>query len=228
MAKWETLINGIKRYNTRTTEGGGKWMRFSLIHEIMNHGAKSKYNRAYEWCSGSAAIGFAMLDLDLVEHITFSDKHELSIEECSITITENKLHDRGNAYVSDTIAGLPEMPLWDLVVSNPPHQKNVIRECEFQSRIIEDIDWKTHKEFYKNIRSRLTNDAELFIIEHIKNCVEVFEPMANQGGLKLIDTYPMTMASAKALGATYAPNAGGLEQTWQIMHFKPMELQNGD
>ena len=224
MAKWETLPNGIARYHSPTTEGGGKWMRFSLIHEIMNHGAKSKYKRAYEWCSGSASMGFAMLDMDLVEHMTFSDKHELSIEECGITIAENNLHHRSNAYLSDTIGGLPDTPLWDLVVSNPPHGKDSIPEDDFLDRIIVDKDWETHKEFYQNIRPRLTDDAELFIIEHIENCVETFEPMANKGGLTLIDSYPMTMASAEALGATHAPNAAGLDQTWQIMHMKVMEL----
>ncbi len=223
--KEEILLNGLVRYHNHVTEGGGRWMRYGLIDAIQKHGSKECYDRAYEWCSGSAPIGFAMLDLDIANHITLADKFELAVNDCNHTLVTNDITHKGEAFLSDTVAGIPDTGKWDLVVSNPPHCETVSWDSsEHHKRILGDPEWKTHEEFYANIRPRLTDDAELFIIEHTANYMELFMPMATEAGLELWDVYPMTMESTQKLGAYHNPDAEGWDSTWHIMHMKLMEL----
>lgn len=220
-----TLNNGLKWYYHAECEGGGKWMKYGLLDEIKKHGAKSCYNRAYEWCSGSAPMGFHLLDNGIVEHITLADKFELAVNDCKHTLVMNSISDKGEAFLSDTVAGIPDTGKWDLVISNPPHCDEVDTGLDKNlHRILGDPGWETHKEFYTNIRPRLTDDAELFIIEHKADYKNLFMPWANEAGLELWDVYPMTYKSTELLGAHHQPDAMGWDSTWHIMHMKVMEL----
>ena len=185
----ERLKNGIHRTFHNSTMCGGDVMRDLLVKRIQEHG-RSTYKRGYEWCSGSGPLGYALLDEKIVEHVTFSDLYQVGIDDCLATAKNNNITNSVDAFLSSTIAGIPKIDPLDLVVSNPPHcwhDGGIINDQ--QSRFLLDKDMNAHKEFFKNIRARLSGNAELFIIEHDTNIKDVYISMAEAGGLTFIDWY---------------------------------------
>lgn len=216
----ETLKKGLVRYYASHTEGGGMAMRDLLVERIKQHG-KQSYKRGYEWCSGSGPLGYELLDQKIVEHITFSDYYSKAITDCLLTAEKNNIEHSVSAFVTGVVSNIPQLDKWDLVVSNPPHvwdlpsaQRDVkkrhpkISEQDLRNicRVLVDEGMETHKEFFGSIRSRLTDDADLFIIEHDHTIKDVFISMAEAGGLKFVDWYDFA-----ALKGTH-PH--------KLMHFK--------
>ena len=56
-------------------------------------------------------------------------------------------------------------------------------------RLLVDQDWTIHKEFFRNIRNKLTDDADVYLIEAVNN--EDFVVWAEQGGLKCVGKYTL-------------------------------------
>lgn len=185
----ETLTNGTVRFYSHGTMCGGDVMRDLLVKRIREHG-RSTYKRGYEWCSGSGPLGYTLLDEKIVEHITFSDIYQVGLDDCLVTAQQNNIADSVDAFLSSTIAGIPEIDSLDLVVSNPPHcWHDAGISGEHMRRFLLDENMDAHREFFKNIKSRLSENAELFIIEHDINIKDVYIDMAEQGGLTFIDWY---------------------------------------
>lgn len=186
----ENLKNGVVRWYHGSTMCGGDLMRGLLVDCIRQYG-RSTYKRGYEWCSGSGPLGYALLDEKIIEHVTFSDLYQVGIDDCLATAKNNNITNSVDAFLSSTIAGLPKIEPLDLVVSNPPHCFGVFDDTinEIQKRFLVDEDMNAHKEFFKNIKARLSENAELFIIEHDINIKDVYISMAEAGGLTFIDWY---------------------------------------
>jgi len=214
----ETLKNGLVRYYKGHTECGGNFFRDILIERIEQYG-KPHYNRGFEWCAGSGPLGYALLDEKLVDHISFSDCYDKAIELCLLTAKNNNIETLVEAYISPKISQIPQTKLWDIVVSNPPHvwDKTGVLTTKYpseenmfnQARMLVDQDMETHKEFFSNIRSRLNEDADLFIIEHDSGAKQKYIDMAEAGGLKFIEWYDF---SHPKRGNTF-PH--------KLLHFKP-------
>ena len=187
----EKLKNTIVRTFHDSTMCGGDHMRDLLVERIQHHRRRSTYRRGYEWCSGSGPLGYTLLDENIVEHITFSDLYQVGIDDCLATAQHNNITNSVDAFLSSTIAGIPQIGALDLVVSNPPHNWNEIPQSNnrLQSRFLLDQDMVVHKEFFKNIKARLSEKAELFIIEHDASIKDVYISMGEQGGLTFIDWY---------------------------------------
>ncbi len=188
--KEEKLKNGLIRSFHNSTMCGGGLMRDLLVERIRQHG-RSTYKRGYEWCAGSGPLGYALLDEKIVEHVTFSDLYQLGIDNCLTTAQRNNITDSVDAFLSSTIAGIPKIEPLDLVVSNPPHcwYKDKNMRTANQIRFLLDENMNAHREFFKNIKARLSENAELFIIEHDTNIKDVYVDMAEKGGLTFIDWY---------------------------------------
>lgn len=186
----ENLKNGLVRWYHNGTMCGGDLMRGLLVDRIRQYG-RSTYKRGYEWCSGSGPLGYALLDEKIIEHVTFSDLYQVGIDDCLYTAQQNHITDSVDAFLSSTIAELPKIEPLDLVVANPPHCFKITnkRINETQKRFLIDKDMKAHKEFFKNIKARLSENAELFIIEHDTSIKDVYISMAEAGGLTFIDWY---------------------------------------
>ena len=169
---------------------GGDHMRDLLVERIQHHRRRSTYRRGYEWCSGSGPLGYTLLDENIVEHITFSDLYQVGIDDCLATAQHNNITNSVDAFLSSTIAGIPQIDALDLVVSNPPHcwSQNPL-ELYSRTPFLLDKDMVAHKEFFKNIKARLSEKAELFIIEHDASIEDVYISMAKQGGITFIDWY---------------------------------------
>lgn len=208
-----TLAGGIDLQFPTHLDGGGIHMKPELMNVIRRYG-KQSYERAFEWCSGPGFLGYEILGSGVAKHIVFSDYYPVALDNCLDTARKHNLTNSVTAHLSATIAGIPDVEKWDLVVSNPPHtnnKENFIngmlnenREHSFLDntcRLLVDQDWLIHQEFFRNIRKKLTDDADVFLIE--AGTFPIFLDWADAGGLKFMGKYSMN----------YLPHGG-------IFHFK--------
>jgi methylase of polypeptide subunit release factors len=176
-----------------------------MVNELVNvikTTGKSSYDRGCEWCAGFGVLGFDVLGLGLAKHMVFTDYFAAAIENCLSTASKNNLSDKVTGHISGTIRGIPNEK-WDLVISNPPHvfdkeyfietlpggkenNHNIDNSC----RLIVDQNFAIHKEFFKNIKEKLTKDADVYLIEALKD--GFINEWAEQGGLYVHATYPIT------------------------------------
>lgn len=196
------LPSGITITDLGHLDCGGMLMYPDFINSIKQYGGKSVYNRGFEWCAGCGTIGFEILGQGISEHMVFSDYYDRAIHNCLETAEYNDISKKVTGYISATIAGIPSTEKWDLVVGNPPHTwdmdqtaadlKNSDVPVFMQDnimRLIVDHNMETHKEFFANIRSRLSDDADIFISE--VDTSRVIPDLAECNGLKLINTLEM-------------------------------------
>ena len=224
----EKLPNGLIRYFHPDTDGGGEWMKTHFIKFIKAHGQKEIYDRCYEWCSGSAPIGFTLLDLGLIKHLTCHDSYDVAINDSLTTIKMNNIENKVDAFISSTVSDLPKTQPWDLVVSNPPHcweipeidrQKWI--DNPYHPRILLDQDKQTHQEFFDNILERITADCDIFVCEQQDS--KDFIPIAEDAGLKFIDMYQYDNSELYGPKDENRLDSAGrpFYLTWDLMHFRP-------
>jgi len=196
-----TLTSGLKFEYPILLDGGGLEMKDDLVDVIKRTG-KEHYNRAFEWCAGFGALGFEVLGSKLTDHMVFSDYFPLALEVCVQVAEDNNLSTQITCHLSSTIKGVPSVEKWDLVIGNPPHSvdrdslveymlmNNDTKNIDNTARLIIDQNWTIHKEFFKNIKSHLHDDADVYIIESQQ--LEQFVEWAIAGGLKHVGTYPLS------------------------------------
>ena len=197
-----TLASGIQLQYPTHLDGGGLQMKDELI-EVIKKTGKHFYNRGYEWCAGFGVLGFEILGMGIARHMVFSDYYHVALDNCLSNAEKNDLSRHVTVHLSSTISGIPDVEKWDLVISNPPHTfdrtqflKNMMSEhtghtyLDNTCRLLVDQDWTIHKEFFKNIRSKLTNDADVYLIESGRH--DFFVTWAEENGLKHMGTYPIT------------------------------------
>ena len=216
------LADNFHMFYPRFLEGGGYDNRFEFVNAVRFGGNDSIYNRCLEWCAGHGILGFSLLVEQLCKHITFMDYYDVAIKECYFTAEANERLQDMDGYISSTIAGLPNLEKFDLVIGNPPNandenilvtglkkdaaeQNEQILYMENTLRITLDQDYEIHKEFFNNIRSRITDDADIFIsVTHYEN--PEIPKMISKNDLKLVYQYPL-------------PSMG---HTCRIWHIKPI------
>jgi hypothetical protein len=182
-------------------DGGGLEMVDDLMTAIKATG-KSFYNRGCEWCAGFGVLGYEVLGSGLANHMVFTDYYPVAIQNCLDTASKNNISDKVTGHISATIKGIPNEK-WDLVVSNPPHayDKALFLETlpggaisherlENTCRLIVDQNFAIHKEFFRNIKEKLTPDADVYLIESGNH--DFFVEWADKGGLKCVGKYPVS------------------------------------
>jgi len=197
-----TLASGIQLQYPTHLDGGGIQMKDDLI-EVIKKTGKHFYERGYEWCAGFGVLGFEVLGMGLARHMVFSDYYHVALDNCISNAEKNNLSRHVTVHLSPTISGIPDVEKWDLVISNPPHTqdrtqflKNMMNEnaghnyLDNTCRLLVDQDWTIHKEFFKNICSKLTNDADVYLIESGRH--DFFITWAEQNGLRHMGTYPIS------------------------------------
>lgn len=171
--------------------GGGMDFGQDYIDVISNR-YEQPFKKVYEFCSGPGFIGFSLLGAGLTECLVLSDLYEPLSEVIDATIERNGLKERVNFYNMPGVADLPENDI-DLVVSNPPHfltGQSWLGHIE--DRIYIDENWDIHKEFYRNIATKLSDDGIVLFQENaLGSGVTDFEVMIAEGGLELTDVFSM-------------------------------------
>jgi hypothetical protein len=194
-----TLSSGIKIQFPTHLDGGGTMMVDDLITAIKLSG-KHVYERGCEWCAGYGVLGYEVLGLGLAKHMVFTDYYPAVITNCLETANNNHLSKYVTGHISSTIGGIPNTEKWDLVVSNPPHVADrdyfistMPEESQYLDntcRLTVDQNFAIHREFFRNIKEKLTSDADIFLIEASNH--NFFVEWADEGGLRLVDKFPVS------------------------------------
>lgn len=214
------LYCGYKAIYHQSLEGGGIDQRRDFLY-VISKGGKPIYDNALEWCAGPGVIGYELLGYNKTRHISFMDLHKPALDSCLETAKRNNVTDRVNVYLADKVSNLTNEKKFDLVVSNPPHSFSYddwaksqlthdrptpedFPDWDNQIRIDVDRDMHIHKEFFDNIRDKLTDDADIFISEvGLKNPVVEY---AQSKGFEMIACWYMRSM----------PNCTG-----EILHMRP-------
>jgi hypothetical protein len=165
-----------------SVDGGGMRMAPPLIDFIQKRfGPDRRFRTVFEWCSGPAFIGFALLAEGMCDSLCLADVNPTAIQCANRTIKTNKLHDRVRAYVSDNMGSIPSYERFDLVVGNPPSfctgNPKHPGYSQFHGNIIgHDPDWRIHAGFYSEIAQFLESNALILVLEVNLYEREVFTP----------------------------------------------------
>ena len=231
--KIEHIVSGdIRIYTYSHLNGGGSWMADFFAKIVDDKSTKKIYDYGFEWCAGFGLLGFDALGRGKCNHITFSDYYNVAINSCILTAKENNIADRVKGFVSSTIEGIPKTEVWDLVIANPPHSfgsidesiKSLIDQGLSKTalnnvlRMILDEDFKIHKEFFTNIRSHLTIDADVFLYEpsYCADYIKSQEQFINDCGLEIFESYSINEYLDKI--PKHIPDF--THRDGQLMHFK--------
>ena len=197
-----TLTNGSSLLHPWWVTGGGNEYHPHFAEAIRK--SPRTYQHAFEWCSGHGVIGFELLTQGLCQTLTFCDYYDLATKSC----LENaeRLNLPGvNAYTTPTISEIPLSEQWDLVVANPPNsntEEHMIEECkkneqeqdliDLALRIVVDIDWQSHEEFFRHIDAHLLPDADVYLTIDEYAIPDIQKIAERHSSLKVQEIIPMT------------------------------------
>lgn len=188
----EFLTSGPNQYRVQYDswmDGGGTWFGQEYV-DVIKQRYPGPFERCYEWCAGPGYIGFSLLDHGLCESLCLSDVYDEAIARAQETAVVNKLNNV-SAYVTGTVAGLPDREKFDLVVANPPHFLQCPGDDNYQ-RIAVDQNWAAHHEFFSNIGKHLQPGAVILLQENQAgslNREKDFEQFIDDAGLKITDVF---------------------------------------
>jgi methylase of polypeptide subunit release factors len=181
-------------FYTDVMQGGGLSFGPEYVQVIREHYGDRVFDRAYEWCAGPGFIGYSLLATGICKELTLTDVYHPSIIAAEETrdFELNWCHDKNllSIYLLKDLDLLPVSETWDLIVSNPPHFPYYVHyqdETEFQeNRISTDFEWRAHKNFFANMKTRLRPGGIILLLENMAGSTpETFEPWITEAGLKI-------------------------------------------
>jgi methylase of polypeptide subunit release factors len=206
----------INVYYPENSDGGGIAFGQEYIQLIQERYPNRIFSHCFEWCAGPGFIGFGLLANELCQHLHFMDFYVPAIESINRTVQDNNCADRVSVYIGDDIALLPDVK-FDLIVANPPHfpsvhkfkvksiQKGpvqildnlqVLTSQEHTCRICVDDHWQAHINFFKHIKSHLTEDGVILLQENTAgSTVDDFKDMIESAGLIVTDLFASPLYS---------------------------------
>lgn len=178
-------LGGITIEYKAELDGGGIEFGQDFIPFLRSRGMP-KQQRAFEWCSGPAFIGFSLLGNGLCETLCLADINPAAVASCRNTVRQNRLEDRVSVYHSNNLQSVPESERWGLVVSNPPH---FVDQYEGDIRA-HDPGWNIHREFFSTIPKHLEDNGVIVLQENSRgSTVETFREMIERAGLEIAFTH---------------------------------------
>ena len=195
----------------QVNDGGGSTQYADFIDFFKGKGDDLlTYKNCLEWCSGPGFIGYSLLDAEVCQHVTFMDIHEPAIEDARTNAIFNNLTDRTSFHTIDAIHKLPTDLKFDLVVGNPPHaQTNEWKDNhESLARMIVDLDWKIHKEFFAHITDYLLPGAEVILSETHQHPIHY--ELAEKAGLSFEGYKPAKILADQVHGSTIVESGAAL------------------
>jgi len=182
--------NGLNISYRKNENGGGMHFGQDYINVI-----RDRYGplpKVYEFCSGPAFIGFSMIGANLIkEKLVLSDIHTPVKDSINRTLLNNDLGDLTCTFYNTNKVSSIEEDNIDLVISNPPHFASSPQWLKnLDKRIYLDEGWKIHKEFYENIKDKISNKGIILIQENsLGSNISDFTNMINDSGLFISDTF---------------------------------------
>ena len=200
-------------------DGGGSTQYADFINFFKEKGDDlPKYKNCLEWCAGPGFIGYSLLDAEVCQHVTFMDIHEPAIDDARNNAIFNNLTDRTSFHTIDAIHKLPTDLKFDLVVANPPHSLKASEEWLNNKglfRLIVDLDWKIHEEFFAHITDYLLPGAEVILSEndHFPEFIE----MAKKVGLIFEGYKPAKILTDQIYGSNLVVESGPALMTFRFI-----------
>jgi methylase of polypeptide subunit release factors len=181
--------HGINVYYDSWMDGGGMWFGQDYIEVIANRYPHRVFDHCYEWCSGPGFIGFGLLDHGICNGVCLSDIYTPAIDRVKETIMKlpEPLQNRASAYATSSVAGLPIIKQFDLVVANPPHFLTCPGDDTIQ-RIKVDQNWAAHQDFFVNIKQHLMPNGVILLQENQAGSIareKEFEGDIQSAGLRI-------------------------------------------
>jgi 16S rRNA G966 N2-methylase RsmD len=167
-------------------DGGGRGFGqdyLPLVRQLFG-----RVGRVYELCSGPGFIGFSLLAHGLCDSLALADVNPNAVAALRETVRRNGLADRVSVYQSDGLTDIPRDEQWDLVVGNPPHFAKPFY-VNRKSLITDDLQWRLHRGFYRDVAGHLTDGGSVLLQENSKGSTpDDFLPMLDAGGLDHVRT----------------------------------------
>lgn len=180
----------INVFFTQELDGGGAKFGQEYVNTVYDLFAKEGrvFRRVHEFCAGPGFIGFSLLAHGLCQTLSLSDVHPKAVRAMRYTVSENRLEGLVDVYESDSLEGIPDNEVWDLVVSNPPHFPNsrtADGDPDRLTRTDVDLNWEIHKRFYSRVAKHLAPDGIALLQEFSGgSSPEDFAQMITEAGLK--------------------------------------------
>ena len=184
-------IYGVNVSYTDETHGGGIPIYPDFITILKDRYPNKIFNNCLEWCAGPGFIGFAILSKNICRHLTLIDLYQPAVDAVSFTISNNELTDKVSVYLSNNFDSVP-LNKFDLIVANPPHYNTDVYAKHLShwehtgKRIYQDINWNTHRNFFKAAKDYITDDGKILLIENIRgSSEETFKDIIDENGLEI-------------------------------------------
>lgn len=181
--------HSLKVFYSPELDGGGTTYGQEFIELIKARYPGVTFERCFDWCSGPGFIGISILDHELAKSICLVDCWEPAIAFAEYSILENNLT-TVTPYLLKDISLLPEHEMFDLVVGVPPSHQTAHHVSYHDNRITADVNWLTHKNFFKNIKKHLSPNGVILLQEHRAGSKQSdFESFILDAGLKITDHF---------------------------------------
>tara|TARA_B100001175_G_scaffold302875_1_gene297348 strand:- start:40 stop:693 length:654 start_codon:yes stop_codon:yes gene_type:complete len=189
-------IAGLDVSTSNETDGFGLKTCQEAVNIFYQFSGGRKFDNALECFCGPGYYGLGLWKMGIVKNISFSDIASEAELVMRRTFEDNDID--FPFYLSDNFDNIPKQK-FDLIVGNPPHFNVIIpsedisivgNHSQHEDRKMQDLDWKVHKKFYKQVGKYLTDDGSIMLMENWNgSSVETFKSMLEENGLQLIKFY---------------------------------------
>lgn len=155
--------NWLKKVEfTKDLDGGGRVLAPVFAQYLKD----IRVDKCFEWCCGPGWIGLWLLELGICKELVSADINRKAVYHLNKTIKRNGYN--AKVYHSDNLKSVPKQK-FDIVVSNPPNYVNIQKSHPLghmrEDLRPSDIDWRIHKDFYKDVGRYLKQDSKMYISE---------------------------------------------------------------
>lgn len=185
-----TFENGLHIDWIGGLDGGGSTQYKDFLNYLGQY--PRHYSHCLEWCAGLGAIGYSILDAGICEKISFNDLYRPAQTFILANAIANDITDKVKFHFGDSVKVIPTDQKFDLVVGNPPHvpmnYEDSMKQNETNRRLIVDVGWQAHVNFFENIVPYLMPGADVILSE-----ISFFEKhvqLAETAGLKFVRHVP--------------------------------------
>jgi len=195
------FYGGLAVFHRPGLHGGGLAFGQDFTRVLLELG-QGRCETLFEFCSGPGYIGYSLLANGFCDRLTLADVNPAAVEAAAFTARHNGIEHRVSVYVSDGLRQIPADERWDLVVGNPPHF--LPKTGADDSLLMFDPDWSVHRDFYSSVARFLKPGATVVLVETREgSSPEIFGPMIESGGGRIIAAVPGTDLSGRENGYYY-------------------------
>jgi 16S rRNA G966 N2-methylase RsmD len=191
---FKTKLAKFSMFYQFENDGGGTTVGQEFVFVITGKYPDKKFKNCLDWCSGSGLIGYSILEHNLCENLVLVDFWEPALSDAEYTKNhlENNLQDKVKIVLLQDLFFLHDSYKFDLIVANPPYLKEYKWFDDIGNRICTDLNWKSHQNFFANIKKNLSPDGVILLQENYQgSSVADFEKDIEANDLVITDTFSL-------------------------------------